>query len=248
MSVKLTDKLSPAGQTSRPASRGGRRSLHLSGQTYTPVVEDEKKSLRWATAVAIGAHVILLVLTFPEIQADSRDATIRHPHYVVQPVRFKPPAPRQAQQKIPKPKTRKVPIPDPTPDAPEPILEEELAIEPEIDFDSLGEVLDIPPAPPGGTAGPMWVKGDVTPPEKVYFPQPRYTEEARKARIQGVVILQAVIDAQGRVERVKIVKDLPQGLGDSAVQTVKQWKFKPASLQGEPVPVYFNLTITFSLQ
>jgi protein TonB len=63
-----------------------------------------------------------------------------------------------------------------------------------------------------------------------------------------VVILEAVIDAEGAVRRVRVLKGLPAGLSESAVETVKQWKFKPATLEGQPVAVIFNLTVSFSLQ
>ena len=85
-------------------------------------------------------------------------------------------------------------------------------------------------------------------PEKIFAPQPPYTEEARQARVQGVVILQAIIDIVGNVTNVKILKGLPGGLADSAVDTVLSWKFEPASLYGDPVPVYYNFTVNFTLQ
>jgi protein TonB len=90
--------------------------------------------------------------------------------------------------------------------------------------------------------------GDIAPPVKVFSPQPGYTEEARQARVQGIVILQAIIDAEGNVTDVRVLKGLPEGLAESAVETVRNWRFKPATLEGKPVPVYFNFTINFSLQ
>ena len=248
MGVKLASKLSPQERDTSRLRPGGKRTLHLGGgQAYLLTLEEEKRPLRWAILAAFVFHVILLVVSFPELTAAPRDETIHRPLYVVQPVRFKPPAPSQTR-KVPKKKTRKIPIPDPTPDLPEPILEEDEPVELDLDLDSIGDFLDIPPAPSGGPGGAIAVRGDVRPPVKIVFPQPRYTEEARKARIKGVVILQAIVDATGKVSRIKILKDLPQGLGQSAVDTVKSWEFKPATLKGEPVPVYFNLTISFSLQ
>jgi protein TonB len=78
--------------------------------------------------------------------------------------------------------------------------------------------------------------------------QPLYTEPARRARVQGFVILQATIDRTGRVTDVEVVKPLPFGLDASAVQAVRQWRFTPATLQGRPVPVYFRLTVHFRVQ
>ena len=94
---------------------------------------------------------------------------------------------------------------------------------------------------------PVFVRGDVQRPVKIHEVLPQYTEEARLARIQGTVILQAVIGKGGDVERVEVLKGLPIGLSEAAVEAVKQWRFEPATLHGKPVKVYFNLTINFRL-
>jgi len=73
-------------------------------------------------------------------------------------------------------------------------------------------------------------------------------QSCRQARIQGVVILQAIVDSLGNVGYVKVLKGLPEGLTESAVQVVQEWRYEPATLHGEPVPVYINLTVNFSLQ
>lgn len=99
-----------------------------------------------------------------------------------------------------------------------------------------------------GPDGPIHVGGDVTAPVAISKPQPAYTETARKVRTQGVVILQAVIDRQGKVTSAKVLKGLPMGLSENAVETVKTWEFKPATLNGRPVEVYYNLTVNFRLQ
>ena len=74
------------------------------------------------------------------------------------------------------------------------------------------------------------------------------SEIARKARIQGVVIVEAIIDKTGNVTNVKILKGLPMGLDQAAADAVKKWKFKPATLNGKPVAVIYNLTVNFRLQ
>ncbi len=62
------------------------------------------------------------------------------------------------------------------------------------------------------------------------------------------MILQAIIDAMGNVADVQVLKGLPLGLTESAIETVKEWQYKPATLDGKPVAVYLNLLINFSLQ
>lgn len=86
-----------------------------------------------------------------------------------------------------------------------------------------------------------------TRPVKVRDVKPEYTELARAARIQGVVILRTLIDDEGNVVDIEILKELPMGLSEAAVDAVKQWKFEPATLGGEPVPVNHNVTVNFKL-
>lgn len=96
-------------------------------------------------------------------------------------------------------------------------------------------------------AGPYRVGGNVLRPEKISGAPPVYTEMARKARIMGVVIIEVVIDEEGDVTQTKVLKGLPMGLDKAAVDAVETWKFKPATLEGRPVPVYYVLTVNFQL-
>ena len=92
-----------------------------------------------------------------------------------------------------------------------------------------------------------YVTEDITPPVKLSAVPPQYTEEAKKARVQGVAILQVVINEQGNVTKAQVLKGLPMGLSEAALEAVKQWTFEPARENGVPVSVYYNLTINFQL-
>lgn len=92
------------------------------------------------------------------------------------------------------------------------------------------------PLPPGATR-----------PVKVHDVKPEYTELAREARLQGVVILQTAIDQEGNVVDVDVLKGLEMGLTEAAVDAVKQWKFEPATMDGEPIPVSYNVTVNYQL-
>jgi len=215
-------------------------------QTFALEYEEDKKGMRWAVGAAVVLHIVFFLVQLPKLVAEEHEQK-KQKVFVVEQVRFKPPPPKQ-QQEIPKPRSKKVPIPDPTPDEPEPIrLEDEL--EPDIDLPDTDIVFGIPEGPPPSEpTGPIRVGGDVKPPDKIYSPSPQYTEIARKARITGVVIVEAIIDKQGNVTNVKILKGLPMGLDQSAVDAVKRWRFEPATLNGKPVAVIYNLTINFQLQ
>lgn len=216
-------------------------------QTFALEYEEDRKTMRWAIGFAILFHIGLLLVRLPELTQAEPPPADKKKVYVVQQVRFKPPPPKQKQE-IPQPKKKKVPIPDPTPDEPEPIRPPE-EIQPQIDLPETDIIFDIPEGPPPAEPeGPIMVGGDVRAPERIYSPQPKYTEIARKARIQGIVIVQATIDKGGNVVDAKILKGLPMGLDQEALATIRKWKFEPATLNGKPVAVYYNLTINFTLQ
>jgi periplasmic protein TonB len=95
--------------------------------------------------------------------------------------------------------------------------------------------------------GAMRVGGDVHAPKVVHRVEPAYSDEARRNRVSGIVILEVLIDATGHVTEVLPLKPLPYGLTEAAVDAVKQWTFEPATLAGKPVPVIFDLTVNFKL-
>ncbi len=208
---------------------------------------EDNRMMKFAYGFAIILHICFLFTPLISM-AQAEDATKKEQKlFVVQQVRFQPPPPKQKKE-IPKPKAKKVPIPDPTPDEPEPIRIDE--DEPEIDLPDVSDIVfGIPDAPPvAEPEGPIHVGGNVKAPEKIVSPQPQYTEIARKARVQGVVIVQAIINKEGNVTNVKVLKGLPMGLAEEAVKAIKRWKFKAATLNGKPVDVYYNLTVNFRLQ
>ena len=102
------------------------------------------------------------------------------------------------------------------------------------------------PAPP--SAGPFRVGGDVKAPVVRQRVEPVIPQAARDARIAGVVIIEAVIDREGRVSKARVLKPLPFGVDDAAVEAVKQWTFEPGTLNGQPVDVIFNLTVNVPAQ
>ncbi len=104
------------------------------------------------------------------------------------------------------------------------------------------------PAIGTGESQPIRFTVGMTKPEPIRQVQPRYTEKARQAGVQGTVILEAIIDEQGNVTDVRVLRGLPMGLDREAVAAVQQWKFKPAMMASKPVKVYFTLTVNFTIQ
>lgn len=104
------------------------------------------------------------------------------------------------------------------------------------------------PGEGGGTGGGVYsVGGGVSEPVPIFKPDPAYSEEARKAKYQGTVVLWIVVDASGSVTDCRVVKPLGLGLDEKAVETVKTWKFKPALRNGTPVPVRVMVEVSFRL-
>ncbi|HVT04565.1 MAG TPA: energy transducer TonB [Thermoanaerobaculia bacterium] len=99
----------------------------------------------------------------------------------------------------------------------------------------------------GDSGGPLRVGGDVKAPTVTQRIQPEYTSAAKSARVAGIVIVEAIIDRNGNVNKVSVIKGLPMGLTESAINAVKGWKFRPGTLNGRPVDVIFNLTVVFTL-
>lgn len=241
------DSVSPSGdRTATSAGRHDSAYAHILAE-----MDEDRRNLRRALGVALVFHLGLFFVHLPDLMGPVEvSPAAKQKAYVVQQVRFQPPR-AAPKREIPDKKAKKIPIPDPTPHDPEPVREltEEL---PELDYDlPLGELnLEIPEGPPGPSLGEiLQVGGGVRRPIPLFAPNPGYTEEARQARVQGVVILQLVIDKEGNVRDTKVIKGLPMGLDEKAIETVKGWKYQPAVKEnGEPVSVYMNLTINFSLQ
>jgi protein TonB len=102
-----------------------------------------------------------------------------------------------------------------------------------------------PPPPPPPPRQPLpHVGGSIKPPQKVVDVAPIYPPIALAAGIEGVVILETVIAADGSVREVQVLRSIPL-LDAAAVEAVRQWRFTPTLLNGEPVPVVMTVTVAF---
>ncbi len=208
-----------------------------------------RRAVRLGLAGAIAFHVVLFLVVFPSYYEERILQIGSSPKvYRLQQVRFQPPPKPRAQPQVVRPEARRVPVPDATPNEPEPVVREQAVERSDLDYAEIGDSVVVPEGPPGPSTGPIQIAGDVKAPRRIHAPDPHYPEEARHARIQGVVILQTVIDTIGNVTDVRVLKGLPSGLTESAVQAVSSWRFEPATLEGKPVAVYYLVTISFSVQ
>ncbi|NKB87498.1 MAG: TonB family protein [Acidobacteria bacterium] len=213
-------------------------------------ISDEGGSeMKVAWLAAIIFHFALFVVVFPEFGSTD---TFEETKETVVIKRYKPPEPpkEQPKKKVVKKKTARVPIPDPTPDDPEPIVEEDveyIEMEEEVadtDFMMGGPV----GGPPVIDTGPMRVGGDITAPERIHYVAPEYPELARRARLGGIVILQATIDREGAVTNVELLRGLGLGLDEAAITAVTQWMYTPTFYNGRPVEILLTVTVQFQLQ
>lgn len=94
---------------------------------------------------------------------------------------------------------------------------------------------------------PIRIGGGMRPPTKVHHVSPEYPAEALAAGISGVVIVEATIDPDGAVSDVQLVRRV-DGLDDAAIAAVRQWRYTPTLLNGEPVPVIMTVTVNFQPQ
>jgi periplasmic protein TonB len=223
------------------------------------------RSRRSPVVVAsITVHVLVVVATLlataiaPDILPMPREALAFY-----EPARFidielpPPPAPRSATAppQMPTVSQYAAPVVAPTSIVPETWAP---AYEPAVNgvvngvVDTIGTNIvsapDPPPAPVTTTPkDPVRMHRGITAPDKVVNVAPVYPPLARSAHIEGYVILETVIDVSGNVTSVRVLQGHPM-LDPAALDAVQQWKFTPARLNDEAIPVVMTVTVQFKLQ
>jgi TonB family protein len=100
----------------------------------------------------------------------------------------------------------------------------------------------------GGYGGGVFkVGGGVAAPVPIFKPEPEFTEEARRAKHQGTVMLALIVGPDGRTRDIRVVHKLGMGLDEKAIESARQWKFQPATKDGKPVAVAINIEVDFTL-
>jgi periplasmic protein TonB len=111
-----------------------------------------------------------------------------------------------------------------------------------------GEGPGFGPGHGGGTGGGAFrVGGGVSAPKAIYAPDPEYSEEARKVKHMGTVVLWLVVGPDGKPRDIKVLRTLGLGLDEKAIEAVKNWRFEPAMKDNKPVAVQINVEVNFHL-
>jgi protein TonB len=90
-------------------------------------------------------------------------------------------------------------------------------------------------------------RGSLTQPAVLYMIEPEYTDEARKAHIQGIVVLYLEVDPRGQAQNITVQQSLGLGLDERAVEAVRRWRFRPASRDGRPCSAQAIVNVSFRL-
>ena len=198
---------------------------------------------------AIGA-VIVAPLVATDVLPEPRRAV---EFIEVRPIEITPPPPpvQHRSAEPPQASPDAAPIEVPTGVEPEPAVAPPPPTEPSFSIIEgppvLDNVAEAAPLPPPPAKDPVRPGGSIRRPERVQYFAPEYPALARAARREGTVILEAVLDIDGSVREARVLRSVPL-LDDAALEAVRQWRFTPTLLNGEPVPVVLTVTVVFSLR
>ena len=220
-----------------------------------------------AAHVVVAGAVILIPLLFVTRQLPEPPTMLAF--VAAPPPPAPPPPPPAAPAAAKKPATAPTtpaahtefvaPIEAPVSVAPEPAGEDDLGVPGGVEGGVPGGVVggvvgglpEAPPPPPPPPApvqrGPVRVGGQIKPPTLVHRVEPAYPPMAVSAHVQGIVILEAIVDTEGRVTDVKVLRSVNLMLDREAVAAVRQWRYSPVVLNGTAVPFVLSVSLSFSL-
>ena len=195
----------------------------------------QRRIITRALAAAVVLHATILVAKMPDWGPDP--VRVDAPAEQAMKVQFlrPPPPPPKAPPKPPEPVTKKIPRPDPTPDEPEPIKAPPPPPQP--------SPSPAPPSPaPAEQMGPIRVSPGQGP-GLIKKVEPRYPPIAQAARLEGTVVVDAVIRKDGSVSDVTILSSTNKMFEQACIDAVRQWRFTPG-----PQDVVLTVTVTFKLR
>jgi protein TonB len=214
----------------------------------------------WTLVVSVFAHAAVVVAIFVApifATADLPDPRRPLTFEAITPIetptiptpRTQPTQPTQAVQSFPIAEPPELPTTDPVeiPPARIDVCESCGVVGVPVGDGGIAHDVVAPPPAPQAPKAPIPVGGNIRPPTRIVYVAPIYPSLALAARVQGTVILQAVIDENGTVRELRVLRGHPL-LDDAAMQAVAKWRFTPTLLNGTTVPVVMTVTVTFLLQ
>ena len=219
--------------------------------------EHQKRDRNFRIGLMIALYFTLILIWLPgwrmsDNTVDLRQASIHKPQKRKV---LKPPPIEPLHKVVTKEKrARKVPMPDLTPNEPEPVVEPDPPPAPEVLYTDDWEI-GIPdddsiPEPPSQESVARVGQVGVEPPVFTHQPTPEYPRMGLKVGVEGFVILEAVLRKHGRIEEIKVLRPLAKGkLGfeKAAMDTLRQWQFIPGKVNGKPADVRMTLKVDFRL-
>ena len=226
------------------------------------VTESPRRGSRWMQAASLVAHIVIVlaILILPITAAfDLPGVYTTLPPVIIAQVAKIPPPPAMPSAVAPAPvAVQTVPLEapqgitaekelPPAPAPPSPLgVPGGIGTIPNLQGVGIdGSTLSIPK--PAEEQKPRRVGGDIKPPERTVYKAPQYPPAAQAARIEGTVTLEAIIDAEGVVQNVKVLKSMPL-LDRAAIEAVQLWRYTPTRLNGVAIPVVMTVRVTFTLK
>lgn len=214
---------------------------------------------KYTVLVSIVAHTLIIAaaIIVPVVATDTLVVPIRFTKIIFDeqpPLPPSPPPPRGDTKAQPLVTTPAFPVVAPSAIIPEsPIL---LTKGPIVGFDSVGVVpgtdyLTPPPAPVAASVqeqAPLRLGNGIKPPLKVRDVAPTYPSIARAAHVEGIVIIEATIGLDGKVQDARILRSANPLLNAEALNAVRQWEYTPTLLNGIPVAIVMTVTVNFRLR
>jgi periplasmic protein TonB len=240
----MTDPPSPSTQRPDPSASAGEPNrvgvADRAGQEFDQAAHwletdrAQRRVITRALVAAVALHATVLVARIPDWSPDP--VRVDAPADQQMKVQFlkPPPPPPKASPKPPEPEKKKIARPDPTPDEPEPVKEPPPP--------PPSEVTAPPSAAPAQQTGPVRVSPGQGP-GLIKKVEPLYPPIARSARMEGTVVVDAIILEDGSVSEVKVLKSSSPMFEQSCIDAVRQWRFTPGSQD-----VILTVTVRFTLQ
>jgi protein TonB len=203
---------------------------------------------------AIIATLVIVPLVATTVLPLPR-TTVQYVHNTVMPVVPSPPPsmqPRGAASPSTASQPAAVPVTAPDSIGPETGLVIEHAVVPTQAIEGLvgglGGARNVVEAPPlvQAQVAPVRPGGDIKPPTRTRYVAPEYPELAKRSRIKGTVIIEAIIGRDGKVENARVLRSSPF-LDQAALEAVRAWEYTPTLLNGQPMPVIMTVTVRFDL-